>query len=114
MKKIIFFSILIGSFFIIRELVQSTYSLWQKQDLLTSAQKQLERQKEENRQLKEELKAVQNQQFVEEQARDKLMLVKPGEERIILPLPSPTPIPVVTQTITPVSNLGQWEKLFLK
>src|SRR3990167_7781641 len=73
MKKILFIVAIVASIFIINSLVRSIYDLWKKQDLITQAQKELEREKH------------QNNQFVEEEARNKLLLVKPGEESVIIP-----------------------------
>ena len=85
MKKILFIVAIVASIFIINSLVRSIYDLWKKQDLITQAQKELEREKQENYDLKSKLSKAQNNQFVEEEARNKLLLVKPGEESVIIP-----------------------------
>lgn len=85
MKRIIFFASLIASIFIINNLVSSIYTLWNKQDLLVKAQKDLEKKKTENAELKKRVSKAQSQQFIEEEARNKLFLVKPGESRVMIP-----------------------------
>ena len=85
MKKILFLIIIIISIFIIKNFIFSIYSLWQKQDLVTTAQKQLEEEKKKNKDFKNQASMAKSPQFVEEQARNKLFLVKPGENQVILP-----------------------------
>lgn len=84
MKKVLFFIIVIASFFIIRNLVVSIYNLWQKQDLIVAAQKELEEAKKKNREYKAQASKVNSPQFVEEQARNKLFMVKPEESVIVI------------------------------
>jgi len=85
MKRIVFFIILASSIFIINNLVRSIYTLWQKYDLVTLAQKERDRQKQENQRLKSQLSHVKSKEFVEETARNKLFLVKPGEQEVLIP-----------------------------
>jgi cell division protein FtsB len=84
MKKAAFILIVLILLFIINGLLHSIYDLWHKQDLLTLAQKDLERAKLQNQKLKGELSYVQTPQFIEEQAHDKLFLVKPGEQEVLI------------------------------
>jgi cell division protein FtsB len=84
-KKIAFFIIIIGSFFIINNLVHSIYTLWQKKTLFVKAMTQLENEKKENQELKKKLNIAKNSQFVEEEARNNLFMVKPGEEVVLVP-----------------------------
>ena len=85
MKKILFIIAVVASTFIINNLVRSIYDLWGKRDLIVQAQKELEKEKMENRDLRSKLSKAQSSQFIEEEARNKLFLVKPGEEQVILP-----------------------------
>lgn len=85
MKKILFIIAIVASVFIINSLVRSIYDLWKKQDLIVQAQKELEKAKMENRDLKYKLSQAQSSQFIEGEARNKLLLVKPGEEPVIIP-----------------------------
>ena len=114
MKRVIFIVVIISCIFIINNLVHSIYSLWQKQDVLVQAKNDLSKEQRENADLKEQLQTVKSPAFVEEQARDKLLLVKPGEDLVVVPTeliarsqPRPVPRPVVK------SNWQQWVDLFL-
>ena len=85
MKRLLFLLAVIVCLVIINQLARSIYDLWNKKDLVVSAQKDLEREKKENITLKERLAYVKTPRFIEEEARDKLFLVKPGEEGVIIP-----------------------------
>jgi len=85
LKKIVFFGIILASIFIINSFIHSIYNLWQKNDLVVKAKQDLAQEQKENRELKKKLTEVQNPQFVEKEARNKLFLAKPGEGIIILP-----------------------------
>lgn len=69
---------------VILGLLSSIYSLWHKQDVLTRTQKQLDLEKAENTKLQKQLKIVSTQDFLEKEARDKLFLVKPGEQEVLI------------------------------
>lgn len=84
MKKALFIVAVIVLLFIINGLLHSIYDLWHKQDLLTSAQKQLQQEQQKNQKLKGELSYVSSQQFIEEEAHNKLFLVKPGEQEVLI------------------------------
>ena len=84
MKKIIYIAAVIILLVLINNLSHSIYDLWHKQDLLTAAQKELELEKEKNNKLKAELSYVQSEKFIEEQARNKLFMSKPGEQDILI------------------------------
>lgn len=84
MKRVIFWSIIVVSFFIIQSLVRSIYSLWQKHDLLAIAENELRKQKKDQDDLKQKLASVESESFIEQEARNKLFLQKPGESRVIV------------------------------
>lgn len=84
MKKAAFILIVIVCLLIINSLIRSIYDLWSKQDLLVSAQKELEAEKLKNAKLKGELSYVESGQFIEEAAHNKLFLVKPGEQQVLI------------------------------
>ena len=84
MKKVLFFVVLIASILVINNLIHSIYGLWQKRDLVTLAQKELIRQKQENQRLKSQLSYVKSKEFVEQEARNKLFWVKPGEQQVLM------------------------------
>lgn len=113
MKRIFFFIVLITSVFIIQSLITSIYNLWQKHDLITKAERDLARSKQENEKIKKALKEAKTTDFVEKEARDKLFLVKPGESKVVID-------PVVLQALKAKklpgvdkrSSLQQWWELF--
>jgi cell division protein FtsB len=111
MKKIAYFVVIILSLIAINNLLHSSISLWQKNDVLTRAQRELEKEKKEHDQLEKQLAVVKNPKFVEQEARNRLLLGKPGEQIVLLPSPSVTPTPKVVTVHE--SNLTQWKKLFL-
>ena len=49
----------------------SIYSLWHKQDLIVQAQKELDKERKHNQELRNQLSYASSLQYVEEQARDK-------------------------------------------
>jgi cell division protein FtsB len=112
-KKIAFFIIVLILLVTINNLIHSIYSIWQKQDLIIQAQKNLTVEKEENQRLKKEISQVNRPQFIESEARDKLLLAKPGEGIVILPknklTASPTPI---NQTVDKRPNWQKWWDMF--
>jgi cell division protein FtsB len=88
MKKVLYLLILIISLFIINNLIRSIFSLWQKHDLIGEATLQLQQEKNENQKLADQLDRVKRVDFVEEEARNKLFMVKPGEKVVIMGDPS--------------------------
>lgn len=111
MKKIIFIVSVVILLFIINNLFHSIYDLWKKQDLLTSARKNLEEEKLKNQKLKAELSYVKSREFIESEARNKLFLSKPKEQEVIIPdklLEDKKP----KTTRVPEPNWKKWLKLF--
>lgn len=113
MKNFLLVITLIIAFFIINNMGHSIYTLWQKHDLVTKTENELDKEKSQHAKLERQLRTVQDPQFVEEEARNKLFLVKPNEQVIVLPsetvstTPSPTPTPDIIQP-----NWQQWKELF--
>lgn len=68
-----------------------------------TAKQELDKAKEENRRLKVRLTQVNSDSFVEEEARDKLFLVKPGESGVILPHET-------TENASKKPELPNWQK----
>lgn len=85
MKRLIFIITIIFFFFIIYNLSESIFGLWQKQELLVNAKKELVKEKKANNQLKQQISSIKQPDYIEAQARDKLLLVKPGEQFVVLP-----------------------------
>lgn len=111
MKKLIFLIILIISLIIIKNLVFSIYGLWQKQDVVIQTQKELEAEKKKNKELKNKLSEANSPQFIEEQARNKLFLVKQGEQEIVLPKTEKKGI--FQEKTNDLPNWKKWLNLFV-
>lgn len=84
MKKIAFILTVIVFLIIINGLIHSIFDLMSKQDLLTSSQKLLEAEKLKNTKLKSELVKVESKDFIDEQAHNKLFMVKDGEQQVLI------------------------------
>lgn len=114
MKKIVFFVIIFVSLVIIHNLLVSIFTLWQKQDLVIQAQNELKLEREENSTLKKQLEIARSDTFLEEEARNKLFLVKPGESKIVIPdrvLQASTAAKAESLDVTP--NWEKWVKFFI-
>ncbi len=112
MKKIIYFVVIILLLFIINNFFHSIYSLWQKQDLITEARNDLAQARPERKTLEQELQKVQESTYIEEEARNKLFLVKPGEQVVVLPEVSTQPEAASREEEEPEPAWLQWYKLF--
>jgi cell division protein FtsB len=106
-KKIVFFCILLLSIFVINNMVRSIYGLWQKQSLAGQVQSELAQVEKENSRLKHQLSSVNTSQFVEEEARDKLFLVKPGEKVMVIPS---LPVEASQRAMQVVDRRPNWER----
>lgn len=111
MKKILYIGAIAIGFFVINNLAHSIYDLWSKKDVIISAQNELEAAQRENQRLKSKLQIATSSGFIEEEARNKLLLVKPGEEQIIIPPDLiATPTPEIKSDTRP--NYIKWWDLF--
>ncbi len=73
--------------------------------MVVKAQNDLEREKKENADLKKRLEYVNSNEFIEEEARNKLFLVKPGESGVIIPKDL-----IATNDPKKVENKAVWEE----
>jgi cell division protein FtsB len=89
MKKVAFFTILLLCVLTINSQLHSIIGLWQKQSVLEKTQDELSRVQKEHAELKKQMKQVEDPDFLEEEARNKLFLVKPGEKVVVLPSVTP-------------------------
>ncbi len=64
--------------------MRSIYTLWQKNDLVENLRLEVKKNQRENEDLKRKLRIVEKPQFIEEEARNKLFMSKPGEGVIVL------------------------------
>lgn len=110
MKKtiLILVIILLGAYIV--NSLRTVYDLWQKQSLILAAQHDLSSSQQENKSLREKLKVVQDPNFIEYEARNKLFLTKPGEYTVFLPSPSSKEGQILFKQIP---NWQQWWNLFL-
>ncbi len=113
MKRILFFIVVIASFVIINNLIHSIYNLSQKKDLITKTKDQLTREQQENARLKKLVSQAEQPQFVEEEARNKLQMVKPGEQIVIVPTSAPEETGVNRRNRNGDPKWKQWIDLFL-
>jgi cell division protein FtsB len=111
MKKAVYIVVVIVLLLMINGLLHSIYDIWHKQDLVISAQRQLDREKLENQKLKAELSYAQTPQFLEEQAHNKLFLVKPGEQEVLIS-PSLTEKNQAQKQTQNIPSWQQWLNLF--
>lgn len=112
-KKIILLIFVVISFGICFNQATSIYALWHKKDVLIRTQQQLTKMEQENKQLKAQLSQVNNSAFIEQQARDKLFLIKPGEQNVLVPRSEPTSGGVPSVSSVPEKPYWQqWSELF--
>ncbi len=109
MKKAAYLIVIIGLCLVINSLVHSIYNLWHKQDLLISAQKNLALAQQKNQELKAKYKIVTTKEFVEEEAHDKLFMVRNGEHQVIITDKAKTN---AKKEFAPKPNWEQWLSLF--
>lgn len=112
MRKLIYLVILIVCAIVIVRLTASIYELWHKKDLLTTEQNQLIQEKKENSDLKKGLKIVESKSFIEEEARNKLFLVKPGENTLLIDKSLLKKVPGPKTAIVQKPIWQQWWNLF--
>ncbi len=111
-KKVFYFAIIIILLIIINNLAQSLYGVWQKKDLIVQTKARLDKEKKENEELKKKVGNASRPGFVEEEARNKLFLVRPGEEVVLIPSGAlgKTPPKPATQDTRP--NWRKWWEVF--
>lgn len=112
MRKALFVISVTVLLFIINSLARSIYDLWQKQDLLTQAQRELENEKLENQKFKAGLSYVETREFIESEARNKLFLAKPGEQQVVIPLSTPVKQASSASAEASAPNWKKWLDLF--
>ncbi len=110
MKQTFFLATIFILIVIIANLSVSLYSLWSKKDLMTQTRQKLLQEQQEQGVLKRELQQVSSPLFVEEQARDKLFMGKPGDVVVFLPNATPSASKKTSELAKPVWQ--QWWDLF--
>ena len=114
-KKIAFWVIFVFFLFVINSLLHSILSFSQKENLIVKKQEDLSKQKKENTTLKKQLAQAKMPQFLEEEARDKLFLTKPGEGVLVIPTPQVSISPQSAKNgQRTFPNWLQWWNVFFK
>lgn len=109
-KTVILVIVTIALLLIIKNIVGSILTLRQNSRIVTTL-KGKEREEQQKRQfLKQQLYFVNTPQFVENEAREKLGMVKPGEHIVLAP--PPTEDKPTKPTIDTAPNWEKWWKLF--
>lgn len=109
-KTVILLIIIVVLLLIIKNIVASIITLRQNSQIVTGLRQQEIAEKEKNRFLKQQLNHVTTSQFIEQTAREKLGMVKPGEHIVLAPPPineHENPAPVEYEP-----NWKKWWKLF--
>ena len=106
MKKASYIIVSVISIMIINNLVHSIYNLSQKKNLVTETQEELKKEQDRNARLTDQLTQVKREDFVEEEARNKLFMVQPGETIVVLP----TPTQEEGNSTETVKNLPIWKQ----
>lgn len=113
MKKILFFTVLVIAIFSMIHSIESVYSLWKKRDIIVQTQQEVKKEEEENKKLKQQLQTISSPSYVEEEARNKLFMVKSGEKVVFIPASALATRSGEQETADQqLSPWEQWFKLF--
>ncbi len=109
--KAINWILLILSIILAINIIRTFTDLSRQEGIIKEAEDRLQKVQEEKGTLQKNLAKVESQEFIEQEARNKLNLGREGEVVLILPsvspLTSPTPIPPDTS-----SNWQRWMRMF--
>lgn len=92
--------------YLIISLSRSIYTVTQKESIVIEEEKRRAEVLSEHKQLSDSLSTMNSSFFIEQQAREKLGLAKPGDVVVIMPPVSPTP------TSEPKDETENWYKWF--
>lgn len=95
--------------FLIYSLTKTILDYQKKISFFENYQKDLQKEREKNKQLKSDMVKNHDYYTVEKNIRQKLNLLQPDEFAIIMSRPTPTPVPLKTPT---KSSQQQWWDLF--
>lgn len=109
-KTIILLIFIVILLVVIKNIIGSILSLRQNSHIVTTIQQQEKNEKQKKEFLKQQLYYVNTNEFIENEAREKLGMAKEGEF-IILEPPSPPPVQPVVIENTP--NWKKWWEKFL-
>jgi len=105
-QKIIFAVVFIFGIYLAISLSKQIWTLWQSGGRIELSQQRLEKAQAENQKLKDDLKYKQSDEFVEEEARNKLGMARLGEEIAILP----NSAKIGEEKKAGVEKLANWQK----
>lgn len=112
MKKIVVLLLLAILLIFIINSLQAIHELWSKRQVLLTTEQSLKKVKQENSALHAQLKKVSSQDFVEEEARNKLFLVKKDESTVFIAKDLLTPTVKKSSASRQVPNWEQWLHVF--
>jgi cell division protein FtsB len=104
-KTVLLLLIIVILLVVIKNIVGSIISLRQNSHIVTSLKQQEEAAKQKREFLKQQLYYANTSQFIENEAREKLGMVKPGEHIVLSP-PSAT----AESKIMVIDNTPNWKK----
>ncbi len=81
------------------------WKLWKSGEQVRIAQNQVKQAERENQQLRDRLAQIDNPEFIEKEARDKLGFAKEGETILVLP-----PVNQITQPTSPSDDRPSWKQ----
>lgn len=112
-KKVIQIAIIVVGISLIVNLTHDILRLLKAGERIKQAENRLEKTKEENKQLLEKKDYYASEEFIEEIARNKLNMARPGETIVVLP---PNLAEVVgrkeKETLSELPNWRKWWNLF--
>lgn len=119
-NRLVYFFLLILGLYLVVSLSRSIYSLTQKTKDVDVIKKQVDGQLSENSRLNQALTEAQSQEFIEQQAREKLNMAKKGEAVVVIPSELITKIASREATVSSsffdrperIPNWKKWWKLF--
>jgi len=109
-KRLLPFLIIILLVIVIKNNISAILSTFNNTNTTQSLNNKLGEAKKENKYLSEQLKYVKTDQFVEEQAQNKLGLLKSGEYFVIAP--TTTPLDTNIEVMDQKPNWQKWLELF--
>jgi len=110
--KVVYLSIIIVGLLVSFGLARNLYTAYQNSKLLSDSQRKLQQLKLENESLQQESWQASDPSFIDQEARQRLGLVKPGEVLIILPHDTATTAATPTQKIVDEPVWKKWMSLF--
>lgn len=84
-RRLFLLAIILGGLYLIVVLSRDLWQILGSRQRLTEAEERVDKFEEEQKKLKEELAEVSSDGFLEREAREKLMVGKPGEVMVLLP-----------------------------